>query len=1064
MFESLGRFVHRRRWAILASGTVFAVLAGLFGLGLFGRMTDGGFEDPGAESTSAARWSQEWFGGSSPDVVVLYTNPEIEARDERFRKDVEKALEALPAEHVAEVSTYWRTEAKELVSADGHSTYALVTLKGEEQARQRGYEAVEERLRQAPAGYDVRIGGRIPLLADLNAQTAADLRQAEAISMPVLLVLLVVVFGSLVAAGLPLVVGVLSVVGALALLRLLTEVTDVSVFSLNVVTMLGLGLAIDYSLFVLSAFREEIRRGSPVQAAVVRTIATAGRTVAFSGLTVATALCGLLLFPQMFLRSIGLGAAAVVLVAMAAALVVLPALLAVLGPRVDALNVMPDFGRRRRGSWHRIASSVMRRPVAYLVGVGAVLLALAAPFLHVRFGGVDHRVLPEHFESRQVAERIDRDFARNAMAPIEVVVLVERDLVGPLTAAAPGALPSEVGGRLGPVGVENSGPVPVTEVGPLDVKVFADRLKELDHVTGVDVTGVSQAGGAVRLAVRHDGDPASDEARALVERIRALPPEPNFQDMVVGGPTAAQLDLEDSLTATLPWTALVVCLMTGLLLFAAFGSVLLPLKAILMNVLSLGASFGVIVWAFQDGNLAGVLGFTPTGSVEATITVLILAVVFGLSMDYELFLLSRVRAEWLRTGDNTAAVAIGLERTGGLISSAALLLLVVIAAFSTAGITIVKMLGVGMFVAIVVDATLVRGLLVPATMRLMGEANWWLPAPLRDLHRRVGLREHHDVPYGPPPAYVTVEREDGPVAAPGTEFHGARGLHGVRDAPRALPARPAEASPRRVPQITPPQVPRTVRIPEALPPEAPEVARAPAVRQVPVPPSEVPVPPSEVPQTTAPAPAREVRAPASAPPPRRHGSNPYPLPPLPVNGAPRPPAPARPEQAVPVDPAQRRRKVVKPNLDGPGWHWAEEGTVPSPPQPLLTVEGAMGRPPRTPLHSPVPDDRRPDPPPSAPPPPSPLSPPSVSAAPGPRPGPVPARILPVISPHLVDRLEPPARRQDSRPIVPISGRLEPTEESEDTEPVPGLPVPGLPVPGLPVPGLPVPGLPVPGLP
>ncbi|GAT70138.1 RND superfamily drug exporter-like protein [Planomonospora sphaerica] len=1103
MFESLGRFVHRRRWAILASGAVFAVLAGLFGLGLFGRMTDGGFEDPGAESTSAARWSQEWFGGSSPDVVVLYTNPEIEARDERFRKDVEKALEALPAEHVAEVSTYWKTEAEELVSADGHSTYALIALKGEEQDGQRRYEVIEERLRQAPAGYDVRIGGRVPLLADLNAQTAADLRQAEAISMPVLLVLLVVVFGSLVAAGLPLVVGVLSVIGALALLRLLTEVTDVSVFSLNVVTMLGLGLAIDYSLFVLSAFREEIRRGSPVQAAVVRTIATAGRTVAFSGLTVATALCGLLLFPQMFLRSIGLGAAAVVLVAMAAALVVLPALLAVLGPRVDALNVMPDFGRRRRGSWHRIASSVMRRPVAYLVGVGAVLLALAAPFLHVRFGGVDHRVLPEHFESRQVAERIDRDFARNAMAPIEAVVLVERDLVGPMTAAAPGALPSEVGGRLGPVGVENSGPVPVTEVGPLDVKVFADRLKELDHVTGVDVTGVSQAGGAVRLAVRHDGDPASDEARALVERIRALPPEPNFQDVVVGGPTAAQLDLEDSLTATLPWTALVVCLMTGLLLFAAFGSVLLPLKAILMNVLSLGASFGVIVWAFQDGNLAGVLGFTPTGSVEATITVLILAVVFGLSMDYELFLLSRVRAEWLRTGDNTAAVAIGLERTGGLISSAALLLLVVIAAFSTAGITIVKMLGVGMFVAIVVDATLVRGLLVPATMRLMGEANWWLPAPLRDLHRRIGLREHHDGPYGPPPAHVTVERTGGPAAAPAGELHGARGVHGVRDAPRALPARPAEASPRWIPQITPPQALRTGRTPEALPSDVSEVTRAPEVREVsevtrasearevPAPPAEVSVsppqvpkvtrasevqevsvPPPEAPRTTAPAFTRELRAPA--PQSRRHGSNPYPLPPLPVNGAAKPPAPARTEQAVPVDPAQKRRRVVKPNLDGPGWHWAEEGTAPSSPQPLLTVEGAMGRPPRTPLHSPVPDDRRPDlspflsppsvpSPPSAPsssPPPSPPppSPPPVPAAPGSGPGPVlPARSLPAISPHLIDRLEPPARRQDSRPIVPITARPEPAEEVEATEPLPGLPVLERPAPERPAPGLPAPG-------
>ncbi|OUC86028.1 MMPL family transporter, partial [Streptosporangium minutum] len=776
MFESFGRTVYRARWSVLALGAVFAVVAGYFGLGLFGRMTDGGFDDPGAESTSAAQWSRQWFGGSSPDVVVLYTHPTFEADDEQFRKDVQAALRELPAEHVTRTSTYWTAKAGELVSEDRHSTYALITLRGGQLTKQSGYEQIKDRLRTAPAGYTVKVGGPIPLLKDLNTQTGADLQQAEALSMPVLLVLLVLVFGSLVAAGLPLVVGLLSVVGALLLLRLLTEVTDVSVFSLNVVTMLGLGLAIDYSLFVLNAFREEIRRGSPVETAVVRTMATAGRTVAFSGLTVATSLSGLLLFPQMFLRSIGLGAAAVVLVAMAAALIVLPALLAVLGPRVDAIRLAPDFGRHKGGSgtWHAIASSVMRRPVAYLAGVGVVLFALAAPFVHVRFGSVDHRVLPERFESRQVAEEINTRFARNAMSPIDVIVLVERDLVGPMTASAPGALTSEVGTRLGPIGVGNSGITPVTEVGPLDVKAFVERLEALDHVTGVDVTGVSQNNGAVRLAVRYDEDPMSDEARALVGRVRDLPLERNFQDVVVGGPTAAQLDLEASLKSTLPWTALVVCLMTGLLLFAAFGSILLPIKAILMNVLSLGASFGVIVWAFQDGHLAGVLGFTPTGSIEATITVLILAVVFGLSMDYELFLLSRVRAEWLRTRDNTAAVAVGLERTGGVITSAALLLLVVIAAFSTAGITIVKMLGVGMFVAIVVDATLVRALLVPATMRLMGDANWWLPGFLRGFHRRIEIREHDVREYRPAeiaPTYVTVEREDVPGGRRVTPAH-----------------------------------------------------------------------------------------------------------------------------------------------------------------------------------------------------------------------------------------------------------------------------------------------------
>ena len=755
MFERAGRLVYRGRWTLLVLSLAAALLVAPLGMELFGRMADGGFEDPRADSTTAARWSDDWYGEHTPDVVVLYHHPSVKARDPRYRKAVHDALRALPAEHVGALATYWTTGSKLMVSKDGRSTYALVTLKGDKQA---GYAAVEDRLRRA-TNLQVSIGGPVPLLKELNDQTAADLARAEAISMPVLLVLLVVVFGSLVAAGLPLLVGAFAVLGALVLLRLLTEVTEVSVFSLNVVTMLGLGLAVDYSLFVLKAFREEIAAGATSEQAVVRTMATAGRTVAFSGLTVATALLGLLVFPQMFLRSIGLGAAAVVLVAMGAALVVLPAALGVLGRRVNALRLTPDLGYGGQGGgqgggmWHAVASSVMRRPLLYLVAVAAVLVALAAPFLHVTFGNVDHRVLPAGSESRWVAEIVDRDFGRNSMAAVDVHVLVERSF-------------TEAPARPGPLGQGHAAISAVTPVTPDDAGPLAARLRRLPHVTGVDVAGLSQENGAVRLAVRYDVDPMSAEAQRLVTAIRTLsPPEPNVRRVVVGGPTAAQMDLMDSLTARLPWMALVVGSVTAVLLFAAFGSVVLPVKALLMNVLSIGASLGVIVWAFQDGHLASVLSFTSTGTVEATVTVLILAVVFGLSMDYELFLLSRVRAEWLRTGDNTAAVAAGLRQTGGVITSAALLLLVVIGAFSTAGITIVKLLGVGLFVAIVVDATLVRALLVPATMRLMGGANWWLPRPLRGLHRRVELHE--------------------PAAAPGTPALREQPRTGGRDRPRA---------------------------------------------------------------------------------------------------------------------------------------------------------------------------------------------------------------------------------------------------------------------------------------
>ncbi|MEW9553746.1 MMPL family transporter [Nonomuraea sp. NPDC050783] len=769
MFERAGRLVYRGRWTLLVLSLAAALLVAPLGMELFGRMADGGFEDPRADSTTAARWSDDWYGARAPDVVVLYRHPTVAARDPRYRKAVHDSLRALPAEHVRGLVTYWTAASKRMVSRDGRSTYALVTLKGDKQA---AYAAIADRLRRVK-NLQVSVGGPVPLLKELNDQTAADLARAEAISMPVLLVLLVVVFGSLVAAGLPLLVGAFAVLGALVLLRLLTEVTEVSVFSLNVVTMLGLGLAVDYSLFVLKAFREEIAAGASSEQAVVRTVATAGRTVAISGLTVATALLGLLLFPQMFLRSIGLGAAAVVLVAMGAALVVLPAVLGMLGPRVNALRLTPDlgYGGRGGGMWHAVASSVMRRPLLYLGGVAAVLVALAGPFLHVEFGNVDHRVLPATSESRRVAETVDRDFARNSMAAVDVHVLVERSF------AEPPARPGPLGQGYTPISA-------VTPVTPGDAGPLADRLRRLPHVTGVDVAGLSQDNGAVRLAVRYDVDPMSREARALVTAIRTLsPPEPNVRRVVVGGPTAAQLDLMDSLTARLPWMALVVGSVTGVLLFAAFGSVVLPVKALLMNVLSIGASFGVIVWAFQEGHLAGVLHFTSTGTIEATVTVLILAVVFGLSMDYELFLLSRVRAEWLRTGDNTAAVAAGLQQTGGVITSAALLLLVVIGAFSTAGITIVKLLGVGLFVAIVVDATLVRALLVPATMRLMGGANWWLPRPLRALHRHVELREA-------PPAKL---REAPPAtlreAPPATLREAPPATSGAGTGPVPLPAR-----------------------------------------------------------------------------------------------------------------------------------------------------------------------------------------------------------------------------------------------------------------------------------
>ncbi|GAA4613439.1 MMPL family transporter [Actinoallomurus liliacearum] len=699
MLESSGRLMHRRRRWVLAAAAVFVVIAAVWGTQVFGSLKSGGFEDPHSESARATALINERIGPPAGDLVVLYESASRTVDDPAFRDAVTGTLARLPRDQVRGVTTFWNTGSPAFVSRDRHATYVAVRLSGADVfARVKTYEKIRDGF-TAPGLTTLR-GGTVAVNSQLHEQTSKDLARAEMISMPILLVLLVIIFGSVVSALLPLAIGVVAILGAFTVLRVAAMTTDVSTFAVNIITMLGLGLAIDYSLFIVTRFREELGRTDSEREALTRTMTTAGRTVAFSGVTVAIAFGGLLLFPQMFLRSMGLGGIAVVLVDMVAALTVLPALLAVLGRRVDALRVLPrrQGDREGRGAWFRLAHSVMRRPVAYAVGATVVLLALGAPFLGIRFGSVDVRALPSGAESRTVATALDRDFAHGSVSPIDVVV---------------------TGGVSRP-----------------QVDAYLDRLRAVPGVAAAEVADTGRD--VTRIAVRYGADRQSRPARDLVERIRSLPAPGT---VYVGGETAQLTDMLSSLGHVLPRAALFVGMVTFALLFAALGSILLPLKALVMNALSLSAAFGVMVWGFQDGHLAGVLGFTSTGTVEASQPVLILAVAFGLSMDYELFLLSRVREEWQRTGDNTVAVAAGLQSTGRIITNAALLLAVVIAAFTTSGISFIKLIGVGLLVAVVVDATLVRALLVPATMRLLGRANWWLPSPLRRLHARVALRE-----------------------------------------------------------------------------------------------------------------------------------------------------------------------------------------------------------------------------------------------------------------------------------------------------------------------------------
>jgi trehalose monomycolate/heme transporter len=715
MFETWGHFVFRRRRLVLVIAALAIVGAAVWGTGVFGSLQSaGGFAPPHSQSEQEAALAARTFGRDGGDVVLLYTSRNQTVHSAAYQSAVTRSLARLPSSRVVGTQTYWSTHSRQFASADGRVTYAVLELAGaSDTARIANYKAIAGDF--AATGLTVQAGGQIPTEAAINKRVTSDIGRAEGISMPVLLVLLLIIFGSLAAASLPLAIGGIGIIGSFAALRLLTLATPVSIYSVNITTILGLGLAIDYGLFMVGRYREELHRQATVEDALARTVATAGRTVAVSGVTVAVALASLLLFPEVFLRSMGYGGVATVVVDMLAALTVLPALLAVLGPKVNALPVRKSVQEPRSldaaGGWYRLARTVMRRPVAFVVVIVVILLALGSPFLKVTWGGTDARALPAAAAPRVVTEALARDFPGNVTAPIEALV----KFPGPIAGSAPGSRARHA-----------------------QLAAYAGRLSRVSGVTGAQVTGFR--GDVARIDLRYGPDPLSAGARQIVQRVRDVAP-PAGASAYVGGQSAQLVDELSSLSATLPWMALVMAAATFVLLFLAFGSIVLPVKAIAMNLLSLSATFGVVVWIFQQGHLAGLLHFAPTGTLDPTMPILMLAIIFGLSMDYEVFLLSRIRERYDVTGDNAEAVASGLQRSGGVITSAALLLVIVIGAFSASGITFIKLMGVGMIVALVVDASIVRVLLVPATMRLLGRANWWAPRPLRRLYARYGIRE-----------------------------------------------------------------------------------------------------------------------------------------------------------------------------------------------------------------------------------------------------------------------------------------------------------------------------------
>lgn len=712
MLDFLGRLAHRGRWWIVLTAGVIAVIAGAWGQGAFDHLTGSGFAYAGSDSSRVADLRRKIGGAAEADVVVVFHSDRWTVEQPDFQRAATAVLADLPRRRVTAVTDWWSSRSPAMLSNDRHTTFASIQVAGDNDVqRADSYDALADRSRSSVL--QVTVGGPLPLYREVNEISRGDLERAELLALPALLVLLVFAFRNLYAAMLPVVVGVLAIVGSLAALRTLTLVMDVSVFAVNVVTLLGLGLAVDYSLFVVNRFREELDRGSPVPEALRRTMNTAGRTIVVSAVTVALALSGLLVFPQTVLRSIAFGGIAAVLLAVLFSATVMPALLALLGRRVS------PWGRRSGrpaadsspGRWERLARGVMRRPVLVTVGVLLVLGTLGTPFLHVQYGWLDTRVLPQSAHSRQAQQTLDQDFPTNVTNPVAVAVTLPDQATSPAGARA--------------------------------LDDYLARLRAVPSVLDVAVTGAR--GDRAKVDVRFGGQAISTDGRRVVEAVRAVAPPAGGQALV-GGNSAIFTDLLDMLRDRLPYTVLVLVLSTFVVLFLAFGSFVLPVNALLMNVVTLMAPFGAVVWIFQDGNWSGLLDFTPTGTIDVVQLVLILTVAFALSMDYQVFVLSRIREQYDRTGDTRTAVATGLQRSAGLVTTAALLLVVVIGAFATSQVLIVKIIGVGLAVAIVLDAVMVRSLLVPATMRLLGPANWWAPRFARPVFVRWAIREGEPEP------------------------------------------------------------------------------------------------------------------------------------------------------------------------------------------------------------------------------------------------------------------------------------------------------------------------------
>ncbi|MBI2171687.1 MAG: MMPL family transporter [Chloroflexi bacterium] len=729
MLFRLGVAMVRWRWWVVAAWVMTLLIAGGLAPRVFNRLTPG-FGRVNTESQAAINLLGQKLGQDEVVLVVVVSHPELVVTDPAFRQGVEETLAGVVGySDLGGIVTLYDGGAPSFASRDGHTTYAYVSLKGGFDHGMAIFEEVRGKI-AAPQGFQVWVTGGVAIFSELNLAAERDLQRSEMVSFPLVLAALAIVFGTLVAMVAPIAMAVVAVAVTMAAVFLLTQVMEVSIFVLNIATFLGIGISIDYTLLAINRFREEMAQRGVAEAVGV-TMDTAGRAILFSGLTTVVGLSGLLFMPFMFFQSLGIGGVAVVVASLLVVLTLVPALLGILGPKVNRFRVLRVGNGRDGGLWRRVAMGVMRHPVMVAVPVIAVLLLLGAPFLGVKLGTPWATVLPTGAEAREGWEKVERDFGDGELTPIAVVVEAPGGVLKP---GVVGALYDFTRKFAGDPKVER-----VESIVTLDPAITREQYQQMYAMPQGMPAPLVQAALAVfggddvtLVRIYSKYGVLSEETKALVEAVRAEGKAlgPDMRTLVTGA-TADLGDTGKIMYTYFPWVILYIVVTTYVVLLVLFRSVVLPLKAVIMNALSITASYGALVFIFQEGNFSGLLRFTSSGFVEMTVPIIMFCVVFGLSMDYEVFLLSRVKEIYDHTLDNAEAVAGGLERTGRVITSAALILVLVAAAFATSDVIVVKAFGVGVALAILLDSTLIRALLVPALMRIMGAANWWSPRWMR---------------------------------------------------------------------------------------------------------------------------------------------------------------------------------------------------------------------------------------------------------------------------------------------------------------------------------------------